>query len=50
MIPYRKTGVPVQGRRFFIWRYRAAGKSSVLPEPEEPDRTADPDTSEPDGE
>ena len=48
MIPYRKTGAPVQRRRFFLWEDRAAGESSVLPEPEEPDRAADPDTSVPD--
>ena len=39
-----------KGRRFFIWGYRAVGKSSVLPEPEEPDRAADSDTPVPDGE
>ena len=50
MTPYRKTGASMQGRRFFLWEYCAAGKSSVLPEPEEPDRAADPDTSVPDGE
>ena len=50
MTPYRKTGASVQGRRFFLWVYRAAGESHVLSEPEEPDRTADPDASVPDGE
>ena len=40
----------MQGHRFFLWGYRAAGKSSVLPEPEEPDRAADPDASVPNGE
>lgn len=45
-----KPALRYKGRRFFIWEYCAAGKSSVLPEPEEPDRAADPDTSVPDGE
>ena len=36
----RKIGAPMRGRRFFIWGYRAAGESSVLPE--KSDRAADP--------
>ena len=52
MTPYRteKPALRYKGRRFFIWGDRAAGKSSVLPEPEEPDQAADPDTSVQDGE
>ena len=52
MTPYRteKPALPYKGRRFFLWVYRAAGKSSVLPEPEEPDRAAEPGTFVPDGE
>lgn len=45
-----KPALRYKGRRFFLWVYRAAGESSVLPEPEESDRTAELGTFVPDGE
>ena len=52
MTPYRteEPALRYKGCRFFFMGYCAAGESPVLPEPEESDRAADPDTPVPCGE
>ena len=44
-----KPALPCRGAGSLYGGDRAAGKSSVLPEPEEPDRAAEPDASVPSG-